>query len=197
MKILLSLFAVIMMAVLPAATLMRAEEKAVKEEAMKSIYDFAMKDIDGNSLKLDQFQGKVILLVNVASRCGFTPQYTGLQNLYTKYKDEGLVVLGFPANNFGGQEPGSDSEIKTFCTTKYNVNFPMFSKISVKGNDQHPLYQFLTSKKTNPKFGGEITWNFNKFLVDRKGNIIARFGSKDAPENEKVLQAIEQALKNP
>ncbi len=196
MKILLSLFTVILLSVVAVVTITYAEEKVAKDENMKSIYSFTLKDIDGNPVKLEQYQGKALLLVNVASRCGFTPQYTGLQNLYAKYKDQGLVVLGFPANNFGKQEPGNDTEIKTFCATKYSVNFPMFSKISVKGDDQHPLYQFLTSKETNPKFSGEIAWNFNKFLVDRKGNIIARFVSKDTPESEKVVQAIEQALKN-
>ena len=114
------------------------------------IYDFALKNIDGKDAKLDQYRGKALLLVNVASQCGYTPQYEGLQKLYSKYKDKGLVVLGFPANNFGAQEPGSDQEIKTFCSTKYNVTFPMFSKISVKGPDEHPLYKFLTDQKTDP-----------------------------------------------
>jgi glutathione peroxidase len=159
------------------------------------IYDYTVKSIDGKPVKLDQFRGKALLLVNVASQCGYTPQYEGLQKIYSKYKDKGLVILGFPANNFGAQEPGTDQEIKTFCSTKYNVTFPMFSKISVKGSDKHPLYQFLTEEKTDPKFAGEISWNFNKFLVDKKGNIAARFDSKDTPESEKVVTAIEQALK--
>ena len=135
------------------------------------------------------------MLVNVASKCGYTPQYKGLEAVYEKYKEQGLVVMGFPANNFLWQEPGSDQEIKTFCTTKYNVTFPMFAKISVKGSKIHPLYKFLTSKETDPEFSGGISWNFNKFLVDRSGKIVARFSSKDEPESVKVLQAIEQALK--
>ncbi|MCS6805110.1 MAG: glutathione peroxidase [Blastocatellia bacterium] len=159
-----------------------------------SIYDFTMKSIDGEEIKLDRYRGKVMLIVNVASQCGYTPQYEGLQKIYATYKDRGFVVLGFPANNFGGQEPGTDQEIKTFCTTRYNVTFPMFSKISVKGADQHPLYKFLTDAETNPAFAGKISWNFNKFLVDKTGRIIARFESRDKPESEKVVQAIERAL---
>jgi glutathione peroxidase len=158
------------------------------------IYNFAMKTIDGKEVNLSQYRGKALLLVNVASQCGYTPQYEGLQKIYAKYKDRGLVVLGFPANNFGAQEPGTDQEIKTFCSTRYNVTFPMFSKISVKGPDQHPLYQYLTNAATNPQFAGEIKWNFNKFLIDKQGNIAARFDSKDAPESETVVTAIEKAL---
>jgi glutathione peroxidase len=158
------------------------------------IYNFALKSIDGKEVNLSQYRGKALLLVNVASQCGYTPQYEGLQKIYSKSKDRGLVVLGFPANNFGAQEPGTDQEIKTFCSTRYNVTFPMFSKISVKGPDQHPLYQYLTNAATNPKFAGEIKWNFNKFLVDKQGNIAARFDSKDAPESETVMGAIEKAL---
>jgi len=161
----------------------------------KSVLDFTMKSIDGQDVKLDSYSGKVLLLVNVASKCGYTPQYKGLESLYEKYKDQGLVVMGFPANNFLWQEPGSNDEIKTFCSTKYNVTFPMFAKISVKGSKIHPLYQFLTSKETDPEFAGAISWNFNKFLVDRSGKIVARFSSKDEPESEKVVQSVEQALK--
>jgi glutathione peroxidase len=161
----------------------------------KSVLDFTMKSIDGLDVKLDSYSGKVLLLVNVASKCGYTPQYKGLESLYEKYKDQGLVVMGFPANNFLWQEPGSNDEIKTFCSTKYNVTFPMFAKISVKGGKIDPLYKFLTSKETNPEFAGAISWNFNKFLVDRSGKIVARFSSKDEPESVKVEQAIEQALK--
>jgi glutathione peroxidase len=158
------------------------------------IYNFALKSIDGKEVNLSQYRGKTLLLVNVASQCGYTPQYEGLQKIYAKYKDRGLVVLGFPANNFGAQEPGTDQEIKTFCSTRYNVTFPMFSKISVKGPDQHPLYRYLTDAATNPKFAGEIKWNFNKFLIDKQGNIAARFDSKDTPESETVVGAIEKLL---
>jgi glutathione peroxidase len=163
--------------------------------AEKSVLDFTMKSIDGDDVKLDSYSGKVLMLVNVASKCGYTPQYRGLESVYKKYKEQGLVVMGFPANNFFWQEPGTDEEIKMFCSTKYNVTFPMFAKISVKGDKIHPLYKFLTSKQTNPEFGGSISWNFNKFLIDRTGKVVARFSSKDVPESEKVVQAIEQALK--
>ena len=159
-----------------------------------SVYDFTLKDIDGHDVKLDKYKGSVVMIVNTASRCGYTPQYEGLQKVYEKYKDRGFVVLGFPANNFMGQEPGTEKEIKEFCTLKYNVTFPMFSKISVTGSDQHPLYGYLTNKKTDPEFGGDISWNFNKFLIGRDGKIVARFGSKDKPEDQNVTAAIEQHL---
>lgn len=159
-----------------------------------SIYDFSLKDIDGNEVKLEKFKGNVLLIVNTASRCGYTPQYEALQAVYERFKDKGFYVLGFPANNFMGQEPGSDKEIKEFCTLRYNVTFPMFSKISVTGSDQHPLYRFLTNKKTNPEFSGDITWNFNKFLISRDGKIIGRFGSKDKPDDAVLISAIENAL---
>lgn len=163
-------------------------------EKMNSIYDFSLKDIDHKEVNLGQYRGKVVLVVNVASRCGFTPQYEGLQKVYLKYKDRGFVILGFPANNFMSQEPGTDEEIKTFCSAKYSVTFPIFSKISVKGDDIHPLYKYLTSKETNPDFGGDIKWNFSKFLLDKNGKIIARFEPKVTPESEPVTQAIEKAL---
>jgi glutathione peroxidase len=160
------------------------------------LYKFKMKDIDGKDVKLKKYKGDVLLVVNVASKCGYTPQYEGLQAVYEKYKTQGFEILGFPANNFGSQEPGTNTEIKEFCTSKYKVTFPMFAKISVKGDDIDPLYKFLTSKETNPDFAGDITWNFNKFLVDRKGNIVARFTSKDTPQSDKVTQAIEKYLKD-
>ena len=161
----------------------------------KSMYEFTMKDIDGKDAKLDAYKGKVVMIVNTASKCGLTPQYEGLQNLYDKYKDKGFVVLGFPANNFMGQEPGTEKEIKDFCNLKYNVTFPMFSKISVKGADQHPFYTFLTNEKSNPGFEGDITWNFEKFLADKNGKIIARFNPKTTPDSPEVVAAIEKALK--
>jgi len=156
--------------------------------------EFTLNSIDGKPAPLAQYKGKVLLLVNVASKCGFTPQYTGLESVYEKYKDRGLVVLGFPANNFGQQEPGTDAEIKTFCTRNYNVSFPMYSKISVNGEDKAPLYQFLTDKAANPATGGDIQWNFTKFLVDRNGKVIARFESNITPESPEVTAAIEKAL---
>lgn len=159
------------------------------------VLGFTMKSIDGKEVPLATYAGKVVLIVNVASQCGFTPQYTDLEGLYKKYKDRGLVVLGFPANNFGHQEPGTDEEIKSFCTSKYNVSFDLFSKISVKGSDQHPLYKFLTSKATDPEFSGDIKWNFQKFLVGRNGKIIARFAPATEPLSTEVTDAVEKALK--
>jgi glutathione peroxidase len=156
--------------------------------------NFTMKDIDGKDVNLADYKGKVVLIVNVASKCGFTPQYEGLEKVYEQYKDKGFVILGFPANNFKGQEPGSDAEIKAFCSSKYNVSFPMFSKISVKGDDQHPLYKFLTGKDTNGPFAGDIGWNFTKFLVDKNGHVYARFGSKTKPTDAELTGAIEKGL---
>lgn len=153
-----------------------------------------MNDIDGNPVNLEIFRNKVILIVNVASKCGFTPQYKGLQELYEEFKDEGFLVLGFPANNFLSQEPGINSEIKKFCSSKYNVTFPMFSRISVKGNDISPLYKFLTDEETNPEFSGKIKWSFTKFLVDRTGNIIDRFSPMTRPDSKKVKRRIGQSL---
>jgi len=165
------------------------------EVAMTNVYDFTMQDIDGKNVSLSSFKGKVWLIVNVASKCGFTGQYEGLEKLYAQHKDQGLVVLGFPANNFLGQEPGTDTEIKSFCTLTYGVTFPMFSKISVKGKDIHPLYEFLTSKKANPGFGGAIAWNFNKFLIGRNGVIAGRFGSRTKPDDKELVEAVKEALK--
>lgn len=164
------------------------------EAAPKTILDFRMRDIDGKDVKLRRYKGNVLLVVNTASKCGYTPQYQGLQATYTKFKDKGFYVLGFPANNFGGQEPGTEKEIKEFCESKFGVTFPMFAKISVKGDDIDPMYKFLTSKETNPEFAGDITWNFNKFLIDRKGKIVGRFTSKQAPEGTDVTAAIEKYL---
>jgi len=160
----------------------------------KYMYEFTMKDIDGKDVKLDAYKGKVVMIVNTASKCGLTPQYEGLQNLYDKYKDKGFVVLGFPANNFMGQEPGTEKEIKEFCNLKYNVSFPMFSKISVKGEDQHPFYTFLTDKQSNSESDGDITWNFEKFLADKNGRIIGRFSPKTLPDAPEIVEAIEKAL---
>jgi glutathione peroxidase len=154
-----------------------------------SIQEFTLNSIDGAPVPLSTYKGKIALVVNVASQCGYTPQYEGLEALYKKYKDKDFVILGFPANNFGGQEPGTNAEIKTFCTRKYSVDFPMFSKISVKGADQSPLYQFLT--KTS---GGDIQWNFTKFLVDRDGKVLQRFESDIEPESPQVIKALEAAL---
>lgn len=162
--------------------------------AASSVYDFTLNSIDGAAAPLSSFKGKVVLLVNVASKCGYTPQYAGLEKLYETYKDKGFVIVGVPANNFGAQEPGSNEEIKTFCSRNYNVTFPMMSKVSVKGTDTTPLYQYLTDKSANPKTGGEIKWNFTKFLVDKKGNVINRFESAVTPESTDLVKAVEAAL---
>ncbi|NOT59320.1 MAG: glutathione peroxidase [Acidobacteria bacterium] len=172
-----------------------ATTKAGETMSAKSVYDFTLKTIEGKPMKLDSLKGKVVLLVNVASKCGYTPQYTGLQALYKKYQDQGLVVLGVPANNFGGQEPGTEAEIKEFCTLKYNVTFPLTAKVSVKGADIDPLFAFLTDKTIHPTTGGDLTWNFNKFLIDRTGKVVERFASGDKPEDAKMTQAVEAALK--
>jgi len=156
-----------------------------------SIYDFKMVNIDGKTVKLSHYKGKVLLVVNVASKCGYTPQYKGLEALYKDKKDKGFVILGFPANNFGAQEPGTDSEIKEFCTSKFDVTFPMFSKISVKGDDEHPLYKWLieNSDRQDP-----IEWNFTKFVIGKDGKVFKRFRSKDTPDSPDVLAAIDEAL---
>ena len=164
--------------------------------AASTVHEFTLDALNGTPTPLAQYKGKVMLVVNVASQCGYTYQYEGLQALYMKYKDQGLVVTGFPANNFGGQEPGSNAEIGAFCKSKFGVTFPMFSKISVAGKDKAPLYQFLTDKSANPRTGGEIPWNFTKFLVDRNGKVIGRFDSAVEPGSKEVTSAIEAALKN-
>lgn len=160
--------------------------------AADSIHGFTMDSIQGQPTSLSTYAGKTVLLVNVASKCGFTPQYEGLEALYRKYKDRGLVILGFPANNFAGQEPGTNEEILAFCKRTYDVTFPMFSKISVKGDDQAPLYRFLTDATAHPETGGEIRWNFTKFLADGSGKVVARFESKVTPEE--IESAIAAAL---
>jgi len=168
---------------------LRADDKPAK-----SVLDFKVKDIDGKDVDLGAFKGKTLLVVNVASKCGLTEgQYGSLTKLHEKYKDLGLEILAFPANNFGKQEPGTDPEIKKFCSAK-NVAFKLFSKISVKGDDIHPLYKFLTAKETNPKFAGDIRWNFDKFLVSPKGEVLARFEPKADPLGKDVTEVIDKNL---
>jgi glutathione peroxidase len=162
--------------------------------ADKSVYEFTLNSIDGQSAPLAAYKGKVVMLVNVASRCGFTPQYSALETVYEKYKDRSFVIVGIPANNFAGQEPGSNQEINTFCTTKYHVSFPMMSKVSVKGAHKDPLYQFLTDKSANPQTGGDIQWNFTKFLIGPDGRVITRFEPDVTPDSPQVAAAIEKAL---
>jgi glutathione peroxidase len=160
--------------------------------AAESIYNIPLKDIDGNSTSLKPYQGKVLLIVNLASKCGFTPQYAALEATYQKYKDQGLVVLGFPCNQFAHQEPGTDAEIKQFCTSKYDVTFPMFDKIEVNGANRNPLYVLLAGKDS--PFPGNIGWNFTKFVIGRDGKILNRFPSPVKPDSTEVTKAIETAL---
>jgi glutathione peroxidase len=168
---------------------------AAQLQSAASIYDFKLTSIDMEPAPLSQFKGKVLMLVNVASRCGYTPQYAGLEALYRKYNDQGFVIVGVPANNFGQQEPGTNSEIKVFCKRKYDVTFPMMAKVSVAGNDIAPLYEYLTDKKINPETGGEIKWNFTKFLIGRDGAVLARFEPKVTPDDPALVSALENALK--
>jgi glutathione peroxidase len=172
-----------------------AEDKKKGDTKVAPALNFKMKGLDGKEVDLSKYQGKVILFVNVASKCGNTPQYKGLEELYEKYGKEGFVVIGVPANNFGAQEPGSNEEIAKFCSSEYHVTFPMLAKVSVKGEDKCPLYKYLTAKETNPKFGGEIPWNFEKFLIGRNGEVVQRFAHRVKPESEKVVEAIEGELK--
>lgn len=162
-------------------------------ERTDNIYQYELNSIDGEKVSLDEFSGEVILVVNTASECGYTRQYEGLQKIFDTYSDQGFKVLGFPANNFGGQEPGSDEEIATFCQLNFGVSFPLFSRISVKGDDQHPLFDYLTNLE-NPDFTGDISWNFEKFLIDRNGNLVRRFKSNVEPESETLLSAIQELL---
>ena len=167
-----------------------AADKETKGKKVETALDFKVKSIDGKDVDLNTYKGKVVLFVNVASQCGYTPQYKGLQALSDKFEKEGLVVIGVPANDFGKQEPGTDAEIKDFCTTNYKVTFPMLAKVAVKGEKKSPLYQFLTSKETNPEHSGEVSWNFEKFLIGRKGEIAGRYKSKVAPESDELNKAI-------
>lgn len=162
-------------------------------ERAETVYQYELNSISGENISLSDYEGDLLLIVNTASECGFTPQYEGLQELYETYSDQGFKVLGFPANNFGGQEPGSDEEIAQFCKANYGVSFPMFSKVSVKGEDQHPLFSYLTSAE-NPDFTGEISWNFEKFLVDRNGNVVRRFKSNVEPMSDELTSAISENL---
>ena len=172
-----------------------AADKEKGDKKVAPVLDFKMKGIGGKEVELSQYQGKVVLFVNVASKCGLTPQYEGLEKLHEKYGKDGLVIIGVPANEFGKQEPGSDAQIEKFCSTKYGVKFVMLSKVVVKGDGICPLYNFLTSKETNGKFAGPITWNFEKFLVGRNGEVVSRFAPRVEPEDAKVTDAIEAELK--
>ncbi|MBI1390220.1 MAG: redoxin domain-containing protein [bacterium] len=195
MKTRISIVACIVAAACVCAWTLSAAAADQGDKEVKSIYEFTKDDIKGKPVKLEKYKGKVLLIVNVASKCGFTPQYKDLEALYEKYKDKGLVVMGFPANNFGGQEPGTNAEILEFCTSTFDVSFPMFSKVSVKGDDIDSLFAYLT-KDENPDFTGEIKWNFEKFLIGKDGELLHRFRSKSAPMDEAVVKAVEEALKS-
>jgi glutathione peroxidase len=164
------------------------------EVSVPPVLNFKMTSLTGQDVNLSQYSGKVILMVNVASKCGNTPQYAPLEALYEKYGPKGFVILGFPANDFGHQEPGTDTEISAFCTKNYGVKFDMFSKVVVKGDGQCDLYKYLTSKETDPKFSGDITWNFEKFLIAKDGTIVNRFKPKTQPDSAEVVGAIESEL---
>ena len=167
------------------------QEGLIMAAKATSIFDFTMDDIDGKPVNLDQYRGKVLLVVNTASFCGNTPQYSDLENMYETYQEKGFEILAFPANNFGQQEPGTNQEIKNFCFTKYSLTFPLFSKISVKGEDKHPLYRYLTEQSPFP---GEVEWNFQKYLIDRSGKVVARYHHRTKPLSDEIVRGVETAL---
>jgi glutathione peroxidase len=181
----------IVLAMVWTLMIVSAQTKEGKMDTQPALYSFTMKTIDGNDKKLLDYKGKVLMIVNVASKCGHTPQYKGLEALYEKYKDQGFMILGFPANNFFSQEPGTNEEIKSFCSLNYGVTFDMFSKISVKGDDQHPLYHYLTEESPVP---GAVKWNFQKYLVDRNGKVVEKFSPGTEPTEKEVITGIEKLL---
>lgn len=172
-----------------------SKAKPTRKKETPPVLSFTMKNLGGQDVPLSRYNGKVMMIVNTASKCGLTPQYAGLQKLHEKYSKQGLAILGFPANDFGAQEPGSDKEIGEFCQINYGVGFDMFSKVTVLGEKKAPLFQYLTSEKTNPQSPGEIGWNFEKFLIGRNGEILARFKSTVAPDAPEIISAVEAALK--
>ena len=179
---------------LGALTVMATPDSASAHEDHDCALDFKVKNIDGETVDLEEYEGKVVLAVNVASRCGNTKQYAGLQEMYEKYKGKGLVVIGFPCNQFGGQEPGTEADIKQFCSSKYDVTFPMMSKVNVNGDDASPFYKKLTSTKLDPVGEGKVSWNFEKFLIGRDGQPVARFSPRTKPESGDLTKAIEAEL---
>jgi glutathione peroxidase len=182
----------------PGDTRLRSDQETVPmtHEHATSALDFTVQDIDGNDVDLARYRGKVVLIVNVASKCGFTPQYRELQVLHEQFAEQGLAILGFPSNDFLWQEPGTNADIKQFCTTTYGVDFDMFAKVAVKGRKQCDLYRFLTSKERHQDLGGAIRWNFTKFLLDRQGRLVARFGPRTPPDDPKVVEAVLRALRS-
>lgn len=192
MRLILS--AALCLAALTTAMTSVASADESKKDDHECALDFKMTNIDGKKVDLEDYEGKVVLIVNTASKCGLTDQYTGLEELYKKYDKKGFVVLGFPCNQFNSQEPGTDADIKKFCSTRYSVSFPLFSKIEVNGDDATPLYKYLTSKDTKPAGKGNIKWNFEKFLVDRDGNLVNRFSPRTKPSDAELVKAIEAQL---
>ena len=185
---------VLALAAVAVATVSGYAADKKEDKKVSGPLEYKLTDIDGKEHDLSQYKGKVVLLVNVASKCGYTPQYTGLQKLHETHGKDGLVVIGVPANEFGKQEPGTNEEIKEFCSSKYKVTFPMLGKVVVKGDGISPLYAYLTGKDTNPKYAGDIKWNFEKFLINRKGEVVGRFASKVAPDSDELTKAIKAEL---
>jgi glutathione peroxidase len=181
-------------AVASFAALLLPGSRAAAGQGPTTVYDLQAETIDGETVSLSDFKGKVLLIVNSASRCGFTPQYAGLEELWERYRDQGLVVLAFPSNDFANQDPGTNDEIAQFCKARYDVSFPLFAKVKVRGDEQHPLFRALTDGSTNPDLSGPIRWNFHKFLVGRDGKLVARFGSMTKPTRRKLTKAVEAAL---
>ena len=179
------------------ALLTSAQTNPAGSTKVPAALNFTMSSLDGKPVDLSKYQGNVVLMVNVASECGYTPQYAGLEQLHKKYSGKGLRILAFPANDFGSQEPGTNAQIAEFCQKNYGVEFDLFSKIVVKGAGQVPLYKFLTSKQTNPKFAGDVAWNFEKFLIGRNGEVIGRFLSEVEPLSGQMVSAVEKALATP
>jgi glutathione peroxidase len=197
MKMLIAGIIIVAVFITFAALKFSSSTAAPKGEIMetgKTIYDFTVNDIDGNPKSLADYKGKVVVIVNVASKCGLTPQYKDIEAFYQQWKDKGVVVLGFPANNFMGQEPGTAEQIKTFCSLNYGVTFPMFEKISVKGNDKHPLYQYLTKKDQNGWFEEEVSWNFQKFLINKEGKMIKSFSPRTSVTDKDFITAIQENI---
>ncbi len=178
------------------SNVMSSSKINVLENISSSIHQFKLNDLKGNQFDFEMLKGKVVLLVNVASKCGFTGQYTGLQKLYNDYKNKGFVVVGVPSNDFGSQEPGSAKEINDFCAVNFNISFPLLEKSKVKGAQAIPLYQFLTNKQIHPKTGGAISWNFNKFLIDQNGVVVSRYSSFTKPGSSRIKNDINNLIRN-
>lgn len=190
----LSVLTVGSLAAVPAVAQEAVAQDEEETDTEKSLYDFKVKDIEGEEVSLDKYKGKTVLIVNVASKCGYTKQYADMQKAYEKFKGRDFVILGFPCNQFGGQEPGTEKEIKEFCESKYGVEFPMFSKIEVKGDGSNPLYKYLTQLKTEPVGAGDVAWNFEKFLINSEGKVVGRYKSNVSPTSEAMVKLLDEML---